>query len=88
MDVYLAAKNISKKGPLNCRSPFDFAQGRLSALLNFLLNLVALANFMRLSLRKGAQRVVGDLICKLRAALRQDAALSSAAWQEIRLRSR
>ena len=37
---------------------------------DFLWNLVALANFMRLSLRKGAHVVV-----------------SSAAWQEIRVRS-
>jgi hypothetical protein len=37
---------------------------------DFLLNLVALANFMRLSLLKGAH-----------------AALSCAAWQEIRVRS-
>jgi hypothetical protein len=36
------------------RSPFDFAQGRLAAAPDFLWNLVALANFMRLSLRKGA----------------------------------
>jgi hypothetical protein len=36
---------------------------------DFLRRLVALANFMRLSLRKGAQT-----------------ALSSAAWQEIRVR--
>jgi hypothetical protein len=41
-----------------------------SASPDFLLNLVALANFMRLSLQKGAH-----------------AALSCAAWQEIRVRS-
>jgi len=41
-----------------------------SASPDFLLNLMALANFMRLSLLKGAP-----------------AALSSAAWQEIRVRS-
>ncbi len=41
-----------------------------SAAPDFLWNLVALANFMRLSLRKGAHVVV-----------------SSAAWQEIRVRS-
>jgi hypothetical protein len=41
-----------------------------SASPDFLLKLVALANFMRLSLLKGAH-----------------AALSGAAWQEIRVRS-
>ena len=65
-----AVENISRNGPRNCRSPFDFAQGRLSAAPDFLSNLVALAIFMRLSLLKGAHAV-----------------LSSAAWQEIRVRS-
>ena len=53
------------------RSPFDFAQGRLSTSLPRIScgSLVASANFMRLSLRKGAY-----------------AALSSAVWQAIRLR--
>ena len=43
-------ENISRRRLQNCRSPFDFAQGRLSASPDFL----ALANFRRLSLRKGA----------------------------------
>ena len=56
-------KNISTRDPLNCRS-------LRSAPPDFLWVLVALPNFMRLSLRKGAY-----------------AAFSSAAWQEIRVRS-
>jgi hypothetical protein len=56
-------ENISTAGPLNCRS-LHYATP------DFLLNLVALLQSMRPSLRKGAY-----------------AALSSAAWQEIRVRS-
>jgi hypothetical protein len=59
----LWSKNISKKGPRNCRS-LHYAPP------DFLWNLAALVQFMRPSLRKGAY-----------------AALSSAAWQEIRVRS-
>ena len=46
----------------NRRSPFDFAQGRLSTALppDFLSSLAALANFMRLSLRKAAHVAVGE----------------------------
>jgi hypothetical protein len=58
----LRSKNISKKGPRNCRSLH-------CATPDFLLTLVALVHFMRPSLRKGAH-----------------SALSSAAWQEIRVR--
>jgi hypothetical protein len=80
------SKTISRNGPRNCRSlgfapneQNDFSisirywEGETadsSASPDFLLNLMALANFMRLSLLKGAH-----------------AALSSAAWQEIRVRS-
>src|ERR1700677_3233466 len=56
-------EHISTDGPRNCRS-LHFATP------DFLLDLVALLQFMRPSLRKGAY-----------------AALSSAAWQEIRVRS-
>jgi hypothetical protein len=69
------AKSVS--GPLNEQNDFPISirywEGETadpSASPDFLLNLVALANFMRLSLLKGAH-----------------AALSSAAWQEIRVRS-
>jgi hypothetical protein len=55
-------EHISTDGPRNCRS-LHFATP------DFLLDLVALLQFMRPSLRKGAY-----------------AALSSAAWQEIRVR--
>ena len=55
-------KNISRMSPLNCRSLH-------SATPDFLLDLVALSQFMRPSLRKGAY-----------------ADLSSAPWQEIRVR--
>jgi hypothetical protein len=55
-------KNISRMSPLNSRS-LHFASP------DFLLNLVALSQFMRPSLRKGAYAV-----------------LSSAAWQQIRVR--
>jgi len=57
-----SVENISKTGPLNCRS-LHYAPP------DFLLTLVALMHFMRPSLRKGAH-----------------AALSSVAWQEIRVR--
>jgi hypothetical protein len=57
------SKKHLTKGPLNRRSLRYAAP-------DFLLILVALANFIRPSLRKGAY-----------------AALSSAAWQEIRVRS-
>jgi hypothetical protein len=63
LSATLRSKNISKRGPLNCRS-LHFATP------DFLWKLVALVYFMRPSLRKGAQVV-----------------LSSAAWQEIRVRS-
>ncbi len=59
----LRSKNISKRGPRNCRSLHY-------AIPDFLWNLVALSHFMRPSLRKDAH-----------------AALSSVAWQEIRVRS-
>jgi hypothetical protein len=55
-------KNLSKRGPQNCRS-LHYATP------DFLLDFVALSQFMHPSLRKGAY-----------------AALSSAAWQEIRVR--
>jgi hypothetical protein len=66
---------ISRSGPRNRRSLVNkrVRAGRTadpSASPDFLLDLVALANFMRLSLLKGAH-----------------VALSSAAWQEIRVRS-
>jgi hypothetical protein len=57
-----SVENISKTGPLNCRSLH-------CAPPDFLWNLLALVHFMRPSLRKGAH-----------------AALSSIAWQEIRVR--
>jgi hypothetical protein len=60
---YLQLRKHPTKGPQNRRSLH-------SATPDFLLMLVALADFMRLSLRKAAH-----------------AAVSSAAWQEIRVRS-
>jgi hypothetical protein len=94
----LSLENISRNGPRNYRSlgfpgfpvelggvdelhaPFLTERRTRGSVLccvagnsaspDFLLNLVALTNFMRLSLLKGAH-----------------AALSCAAWQEIRVRS-
>jgi hypothetical protein len=57
-----SVENISRRGPLNCRS-LHFAPP------DFLWNLIALVHFMAFPLQKGAH-----------------AALSSAAWQEIRVR--